>query len=151
MGYTANTIVDTLYKFKPDNWGDLAAQFPQLSNLVTSTQESVDRMNYFLGLNIADSPMNMIGSGFSNGDIMLVIGALMIPLLSGCNPVAEYEADASAQHGQRGERKHGKLLKDHEYSDAHYVHGILYLSSGRYGNLLDCRFCDPKHPAGNRK
>lgn len=83
LGYTANTIVDTLYKFKPDNWGDLAAQFPQLSNLVTSTQESVDRMNYFLGLNIADSPMNMIGSGFSNGDIMLVIGALMIPLLSG--------------------------------------------------------------------
>ena len=83
LGYTANTIVDTLYKFKPDNWGDLAAQFPQLSNLVTSTQETVDRMNYFLGLNIADSPLNMIGSGFSSGDIILVIGALMIPLLSG--------------------------------------------------------------------
>lgn len=83
LGYTANTIVDTLYKFKPSNWSDLAAEFPQLSDLVTSTQESVDKMNYFLGLNIADSPMNMIKEGFAVGSVLLIIGALMIPLLAG--------------------------------------------------------------------
>lgn len=83
LGYTANTIVDTLYKFKPSNWSDLAAEFPQLSDLVTSTQESVDKMNYFLGLNIADSPMNMIKEGFAAGSVLLIIGALMIPLLAG--------------------------------------------------------------------
>ena len=40
-------------------------------------------MNYFLGLNIADSPMNMIKEGFAAGSILLIIGALMIPLLAG--------------------------------------------------------------------
>lgn len=83
LGYTANAIVDTLYKFKPENWSNLAAEFPQISDLVTSTQETVDNMNYFLGLNIADSPMNMIGTGFSDGNVLLIIGALMIPFLSG--------------------------------------------------------------------
>lgn len=83
LGYTANTVVDTLYKFKPSNWSDLSAEFPQLSDLVTSTQESIDKMNYFLGLNIADSPMNMIKEGFAAGSILLIIGALMIPLLAG--------------------------------------------------------------------
>lgn len=83
LGYTANAIVDTLYKFKPENWSNLAAEFPQISDLVTSTQNTVDNMNYFLGLNIADSPMNMIGTGFSDGNVLLIIGALMIPFLSG--------------------------------------------------------------------
>lgn len=43
----------------------------------------MDRMNYFLGLNIADSPLNIIRSGLESGAILLVIGALLIPILSG--------------------------------------------------------------------
>lgn len=83
IGYSANTIVDTLYKFKPSNWSDLSSQFPQLSTIVTKTQSDIDNMNFFLGLNIADSPMNMIKDGFAAGSVLLVIGALMIPLLAG--------------------------------------------------------------------
>lgn len=39
-------------------------------------------MNYFLGLNIADSPLQIIKTGFAAGSVVLVVGAAMIPILS---------------------------------------------------------------------
>ncbi len=76
------TVVDVLYKFKPSNWSALADAFPSLSSQITSTQENVDKMNYFLGLNIADSPMSIMTSAFQTGAILMAIGALMIPFLA---------------------------------------------------------------------
>lgn len=76
------TIVDVLYKFKPDNWKELTQQFPDLSELIASTQTKVDSMNNFLGLNIADSPMNIITSAAKTGAILMLIGAVMVPLLA---------------------------------------------------------------------
>lgn len=79
---TELTLIDVLYKFKPDNWADLAAQFPDIASTVTSTQEKVDRMNYFLGLNIADAPLQIITSAIASGAILLAIGAALVPILS---------------------------------------------------------------------
>ena len=76
------TIVDVLYKFKPSNWTALMDKFPNLSDLISSTQKEVDNMNYFLGLNIADSPMNIIISSFKAGAILMLIGAVLIPVLA---------------------------------------------------------------------
>lgn len=83
LGYTANSIVDTLYKCKPADWSTLADKFPDFSDMVLSTQKELDHMNYFLGLNIGDSPFNIIKSGIESGAVLLVIGALLIPILSG--------------------------------------------------------------------
>lgn len=79
---TELTIVDVLYKFKPANWTALTEQFPDLSETIAATQKKVDHMNYFLGLNIADSPMNIIRTAFTNRAFLLMIGALMIPVLA---------------------------------------------------------------------
>lgn len=83
LGYTADSIVDTLYKCKPADWSMLLDKFPDFSDLIASTQSEMDQMNYFIGLNIADSPLNIIQSGLQTGAILLVIGALSIPILSG--------------------------------------------------------------------
>ena len=45
-------------------------------------QSTLDEMNYFLGLNISDSPLNIILSAFESGAWLLLIGALAIPILS---------------------------------------------------------------------
>jgi YidC/Oxa1 family membrane protein insertase len=79
---TTNTLIDVLYKFKPDNWTALAEKFPDISSTITSTQEKVDHMNYFLGLNIADAPLQIITRAIAAGTILLVIGAAMIPILA---------------------------------------------------------------------
>lgn len=81
-GYTVEKIVDTLYKLKPANWTELAEQFPNLNDLIQETQASADHMNYFLGLNISDSPINIMQQGITTGAWLLVIGALAIPVLS---------------------------------------------------------------------
>lgn len=76
------TVIDVLYKLAPANWADLAAQFPNMTELITSTQKEVDQMNYFLGLNIADSPAAIVTSAMASGSYLLLVGALMIPILS---------------------------------------------------------------------
>lgn len=81
-GYTVDKIIDTLYKLQPSNWTALANQFPDLGSMIQETQASVDHMNYFLGLNIADSPLNIIQQGFATGAWLMVIGAIAIPVLS---------------------------------------------------------------------
>ena len=79
---TQLTIVDVLYKFKPANWAALVEKFPDLSDIIAQTRKSIDHMNYFLGLNIADSPMNIIRNAFTDKAFLLMIGAIMIPVLA---------------------------------------------------------------------
>lgn len=81
-GYTIEKIIDTLYKLTPSNWASLAEEFPSLTTLIQETQASADHMNYFLGLNISDSPLNIMQQGFATGAWMMIIGALAIPVLS---------------------------------------------------------------------
>lgn len=79
---TELTLIDVLYKFKPENWGQLADKFPDISDVILSTQEKMDGMNYFLGLNIADSPANIMNTASAAGATLLAVGAAMIPILS---------------------------------------------------------------------
>ena len=79
---TELTLIDVLYKFKPENWSALLKQFPDLSSLITSTQGDVDRMNYFLGLNIADSPASIFQTTIAAGSVLMIIAALLVPVLS---------------------------------------------------------------------
>ncbi len=79
---TQLTTIDVLYKFKPANWTALAEKFPDLGTTITETKNKIDHMNSFLGLNIADSPMNIIKNAFSNKAWLLLIGAVLVPVLA---------------------------------------------------------------------
>ena len=79
---TELNLIDVLYKFKPANWEALAEKFPDMTSAIETCRTSVDRMNNFLGLNIADSPMNIAMSGIKTGAILMVIGAVLIPILA---------------------------------------------------------------------
>ncbi len=77
--FTENTIIDTLYKFRPDNWTALAEKFPDLGDIISSTEKTIGNMNNFLGLNIANTPMNYIKE---HASVWLVIGAILVPVLA---------------------------------------------------------------------
>ncbi|MCC8045155.1 MAG: YidC/Oxa1 family membrane protein insertase [Clostridiales bacterium] len=79
---TVNKLIDTIYKFKTANWTEIVEAFPDLESVITSTHETMNRMNYFLGLNIADSPMVIIQSAYSQRQILLIIGAVLVPVLA---------------------------------------------------------------------
>ena len=51
----ANRLVDMLYKFSTSQWGELQALFPAISDVI-GQNAAVERMNTFLGLNMAEAP-----------------------------------------------------------------------------------------------
>lgn len=74
----SNTIVDVLNKFQSSNWVELSEKFPELSDLIFSTQKEIDHMNNFLGINIANSPSTLL----KTGSVVVMIGAIAIPVLA---------------------------------------------------------------------
>jgi len=81
-----NTIIDVLYKFNENTWISLAEKVGNnelFNNLITTTSEKVSTMNNFLGINISNTPWSMFTKGLDSGDVLLIIGAVSIPLLSG--------------------------------------------------------------------
>ena len=80
--FSQDTIIDVLYKFKPGNWEGLAEKFPDLSDLITTTRVEIDHVNNFGGLNVADSPMNILRSAWESKAFLLLIAAVSIPVLA---------------------------------------------------------------------
>ena len=79
-----NTLIDLLNGASTQNWIDLANQFPELSSKIKSAQDALEHFNYFLGLNIANSPSFVIKTEFAaeSKNIFMIIGVLLIPFLA---------------------------------------------------------------------
>lgn len=80
-----NTVVDVLYRLQETGkatWDMLADQFPNMTALIDSTHASISHLNDFILINIANSPMNMIKSGFTTGQYLMVFGAILVPVLA---------------------------------------------------------------------
>lgn len=85
--FTKQTTIDFLYKLSPsqmEKFSDLP-QFSGLSALIESVSHQADRMNNFLTLNISDTPLAIVKSGWEQGNLagyLLVFAAVMIPVLA---------------------------------------------------------------------
>ena len=81
---TADSVVSFLYALSPDQWeklGDMS-KFSGFSDLIDKTAGSIQSMQTFGVLNIAEQPWNAIQNGIAQGTIIVCIAAIMIPLLS---------------------------------------------------------------------
>ena len=79
---TSNSIIDVLYALPSAGWDVLRDNFGGLTDAITSVEASVQHMNNFFGINIANSPLNLISAGWDSKDFILIIGAILIPLIS---------------------------------------------------------------------
>ena len=77
-----NVMVDALYKFQESSWDTLADKLPDLESLIRSTQDSVTHLNSFLGINIAETPLNIFMNSIQTGAVIAAILALSIPIIS---------------------------------------------------------------------
>lgn len=78
----ANSIVDVTYKMNSAGWDALKEAFPSLSDVISSTYESVSHVNNFFGMNISDTPWHIITTNFANHSYLFVVAALLIPIIS---------------------------------------------------------------------
>ncbi|WP_138373373.1 MULTISPECIES: YidC/Oxa1 family membrane protein insertase [Oscillospiraceae] len=77
-----NVMVDALYKFQESSWDTLADKLPDLESLIRSTQDSLTHLNSFLGINIAETPLNIFMNSIQTGAVIAAILALSIPIIS---------------------------------------------------------------------
>ena len=80
--YVQNTFIDVLNKASTTEWYSIGEKFSSLSNDVTNTLGKLNEYNNFFGMNMADSPSFMMKEAFSNGSVLMVIAAFIIPLLA---------------------------------------------------------------------
>ena len=79
----SNTIIDVLNRASTSEWESLAEAFPDLSEIISSTRSVLDGFNNFLGVNISNSPWYTIRQAWSNGQYLVIIIAVLIPVLAG--------------------------------------------------------------------
>ena len=78
----SNYIVDTLYAMNSSGWELLKDKFSGLTDVILSTQEHISKINNFIGINISDTPLNVIKTSMGNHAYLMVILALLIPVTS---------------------------------------------------------------------
>ena len=83
----SNYIIDILYKLPSKGWDALmdGKFFDGIQSAVEKTHDAFLHFNYFLGLNISDTPWYIIKSNFTDKPdkwLLFVILALLIPVLS---------------------------------------------------------------------
>ncbi len=78
----SNYIVDTLYAMNSSGWELLKEKFSGLTDVIVSTQEHISKINNFIGINISDTPLNVMKTSMSNHAYLMVILALLIPVTS---------------------------------------------------------------------
>ena len=83
----SNYIIDIIYKLPSKGWDALmdGKFFDGIQSAVEKTHDALLHFNYFLGLNISDTPWYIIKSNFTDKPdkwLLFVILALLIPVLS---------------------------------------------------------------------
>lgn len=77
-----NYLIDIIYRLSDKGWDSLSDAFPGLADTITATHASLSKVNYMGVLSISDTPLNQIKSGWENGNWILLICALLIPVLA---------------------------------------------------------------------
>lgn len=78
----SNSIVDVLYKMNSTGWDTLREAFPSLTDTISATYETVSHVNNFFGMNISDTPWQIITTNFANHSYLMVLAALLVPVIS---------------------------------------------------------------------
>ena len=85
-----NYIIDVIYKVpsidslvKPNADGEVYFKaLDSVTEIMNSGVEAFHEFNFFLGLNISDTPLNIMKDSFFAGNFLLVVAALLIPVTS---------------------------------------------------------------------
>ncbi len=79
---TSDSVIDFLYALSPTQWKTLASmkEFAGSADAINVAQGKLSGMQSFLGLNIAEQPLNYIKEVVAGGSIVLAIIAVLIPV-----------------------------------------------------------------------
>lgn len=81
---TPDQVIDFLYSLSPSQWDKLADidQFQGFADVLDKTAQTLQPMQNFLGLNIADNPWALIQTGWSSHQYLMIVAAVLVPVLA---------------------------------------------------------------------
>lgn len=104
----ASGVTDVLYALKPSQWDKLMdiEAFSGIRDVLLGVKESAGHINSFLGMNIVESPMDIIKSSWNSKSWVLLIIAVLIPVLAWFTQWLNYKlmpqaATQSSNNGQQ--------------------------------------------------
>lgn len=111
----SNYIIDILYKLPSKGWEALmdGKFFDGIQSAVEKTHDALLHFNYFLGLNISDTPWYIIKSNFTDKPdkwLLFVILALLIPVLSYLTQMLNIKLMPQATNGNDQMAKQMKMM-----------------------------------------
>lgn len=98
----ANSVVDVLNKMNSAGWESLKDVFPSLSDTISSSYDTISHVNSFFGMNISDTPWQIITTNITNKQFLLVIAALLIPIVSYLTQVLNIKLMPTANNNNSG-------------------------------------------------
>lgn len=107
----SNSIVDVLNKMNSTGWESLKDAFPSLTDTISSTYEAVSHVNNFIGMNISDTPWQIITTNISSHQFLLVIAALMIPIVSYLTQVLNIKLMPTANNNNGGNEQNDAMAQ----------------------------------------
>ncbi|MCR5267689.1 MAG: YidC/Oxa1 family membrane protein insertase [Lachnospiraceae bacterium] len=125
LEYVKNTFIDVLNKATTNEWHNIYAtgNFENLKDQITNAAHTgvfdrLSKYNNFLGLSISNSPSYIIKDAFSNGQYLMIAGAILIPLLAALTqwintklmPQADTSKDNSQQNSMQASMKTMNLM-----------------------------------------
>lgn len=103
-----NYVIDILYKLPSNCWKTLDTVFPKLASEIDGAWTHIQKFNYFLGMNISDTPWNIMKTHYTGDEksYLLVFVALMIPVLAYLTQVLSIKlmptaSNSNAKNGQQ--------------------------------------------------
>lgn len=79
-----NYIIDFLYKLSDKGWENLSSNkfFPDLSSTIEKTRQNLHLVNYLFGINISDTPWNLMKISIKNHAFLMVLLVFLLPIFS---------------------------------------------------------------------
>ncbi|MDD7739032.1 MAG: YidC/Oxa1 family membrane protein insertase [Fusicatenibacter sp.] len=104
---TENNIFDMLYVLKPSQWEQLAniSEFSGITDVIAKTAADSTHINMFLGVNITQSPMDVLQEGIASGSVLLIIGAILVPVLAWFTQWLNYKLMPTAETPSNNKNK----------------------------------------------
>ena len=79
----ADNLYNILYRFQDSTWDALKEVMPSITDSVVTTLPQINRMNFFLGVNIGETPLSMFQAAWADMAIGGLFLAILIPVLAG--------------------------------------------------------------------
>ena len=135
----SNKLIDLLYNFDKTEWTKFTEIFPNLNEYVAKALPSIEKANYFLGMDLATAPAQQLWPG------------VLIPILAGLTQWLSSKMMQTDNGSKNSDDTMGSTMKTMNIMMPLMSVFFCFYILCRYRCILDCIFCCYDSDSDDRK